>query len=410
MHTSTRADVDDQLSLEGQRWLVVADCPFLPARGGGEREHEGMLDAARRAGVLGAVVLPTDEPVDVGHYEDVLGVPVVLTRRRTSPLMLVHPTKPYVVASRPAARGLARRVNQAAPRLTGIVITTYKSSGIGRVLARELQLPAVLRQQNRESLYHRSLADQLSGPRSLVYRWEAWRIARDERRLNAETWLAGTADISMADAEWRRRQGGRNVVHIPPFAVDASGVELAARPAISAPPRVLFVGALDVATNHAAVRWLLEQVWPLVAERTPEATLVIVGRRPTPDVVRDVGRASGVELHADVPDLRPFLEDATVAVNPAVTGSGVNIKIVEYMAAGLPVVSTSFSTRGLALRPEVDLRVSDEPDAFADALVSLLNDHEAAAELGLAGRRRVLDLLDARTNLARVAGLLGAAS
>ena len=93
--------------------------------------------------------------------------------------------------------------------------------------------------------------------------WEAMRIERDERALGHAAWLSGTADISAADAEWRRSTGARNVVHVPPFALDLGPAGATAAPpgsqvsAVSSGPavpddgvpRVLFLGSLDISTN-----------------------------------------------------------------------------------------------------------------------------------------------------------------
>ena len=199
--------------MSGQRWIVVADSPFLPANGGGEREHLGFVRAAARAGRLALLVVPGAAEQDVLAYQRELGdVPIVVTARRTSPLLLLHPTKPYVVASRPAPRWLPARVAALAPDATGVVVFSYKSREIGEVIARRLGLPAVLRQHNREGAYHRSLAGGTAGPRGFALAWEAMRIERDERALGHADWLAGTADISAEDAAWRRSTGDRKSV------------------------------------------------------------------------------------------------------------------------------------------------------------------------------------------------------
>jgi glycosyltransferase involved in cell wall biosynthesis len=394
-----------------QRWIVVADSPFLPAHGGGEREHLGFLRAAARAGRLALLVLPGAEPGDVPAYRRELGdVPVIVTRRRTSPLMLVHPTQPYVVASRPAPGWLPARARELAPDATGIVVFSYKSRRIGEVLARELGLPAVLRQHNREGAYHRSLAAGTPGPRGLVLRWEAFRIERDERRVGHADWLRGTADISLADATWRTSTGARNVVHVPPFALDLGPAPDAAEqrspPARTGVPRVIFLGALDIATNTDAVTWLIERVWPRVAAGHPDVVLDVVGRGPSAELTRRLAGLTRVRLAADVPDVRPYLAAAQVAVNPAVSGSGVNIKVIEYLDAAIPLVSTSLATRGLPLRAGTDLEVQDTPDGFADAVLRLLRDPEAARTVGKQGQARVREILDPAVNLERIADLL----
>lgn len=402
------------------RWIVVADSPFLPAHGGGEREHLGFVRAAVEAGLLQLLVVPSAQRVDERAYRRILGdAGLLVTPRRTSPLRLAHPTRPYVVASRPAPRWLTDRARQPAAGATGIVLFSYKSRRIGEVLGRDLGLPVVLRQHNREGAYHRSLAADTPGPRGWALRWDAARIERDERRLGRAPWLTGIADISLADAAWRRRAGARNVDHVPPFAIDPAQVSTmrgahvvrrsrwnaeAGGPADQV-PRVLFLGALDVATNVSALAWFIGGVWPLVRAAHPDAQLDVVGRGPSRSLVRRLEGEPGVHLHADVPEVEPYLERADVAVNPAVSGSGVNIKLVECLAAAIPTVSTSSATRGLPLLPGRDLEVRDTVEGFADATCGLIADPVLARTLGRTGRAHVCRLLDPAVNLARLADL-----
>lgn len=394
-------------ALNKQRWIAVVDSPFLPAHGGGEQEHFGLLRAASRAGILSLVVMPAPVDVDLEPYRQVLGgVALLATPRRGSPLLLLHPRDPFVVASRPAPRWITRRARELAPGATAVVTTSYKSWRVGERLARELELPVVLRHQNREGDYHRSLAAGLTGPRRWVMRWEAARISRDENRLGRAGWLQGTADISAADAEARRSAGGRNVVHVPPFAFDPRAAGTVER-CPDAEPRVVFLGALDVPTNITALDWLLTQVWPLVRVGAPSAVLDVVGRRPSPGLRQRLESSSGVQLHADVPDIAPFLARSAVAVNPAVSGSGVNVKVIDYLQAGVPLVSTSLATRGLPLVAGIDLEVSDEPAGFAAAVLRLLEDRAAAQTLAAHGQAHMAGLLDPETNLLRIARLLG---
>lgn len=382
------------------RWIVVADSPFLPARGGGEREHLGFVRAAAAAGCIELLVVPSKGPLDTGPYRGVLGsVPVLAAPRRTSVLRLAHPTRPYVVASRPVPADLVDRVRELAPAATGIVVFSYKSWRIGESLARGLPLPAVLRQHNLEGAYHRSLARETPGLRGLVLRMEAARIVRDERRVDQAPWLSAVADISAHDADHRRRRGAP-AVHVPPFAFDEALAALSRRP--NGRPRVLFLGALDVATNTAAVDWLLTGPWPVIRRRVPDAVLDVVGRDPSRLLRARLAQEPGVVLHADVPDLHPFLASAAVAVNPAVAGSGVNIKLIDYLQAGTPVVTTTLGSRGLRLSAGVDLEVHDEPDAFADAVVALLEDRSRAEELGAHGRRTIASTLDPAANILRL--------
>jgi glycosyltransferase involved in cell wall biosynthesis len=109
-----------------------------------------------------------------------------------------------------------------------------------------------------------------------------------------------------------------------------------------------------------------------------------------------------VVLHADVPEVHSFLSTDAVALNPAVAGSGVNIKLVDYLQAGIPVVSTTRGSQGLPLRPGQDLEVHDDPTAYAQAVVTLLQDPARAEVLGATGRRTVAAMLDPAANIRRL--------
>lgn len=387
------------------QWVVVADSPFLPADGGGEREHVGFLAAAAELNRLALVVIPTPNPLDLTPYAEMLGdVPILQTPRRTAWHLLARPVRPYVVASRPAPDWLLPAVVDNAAHATGIVVFSYKSWLIGERLATGMGLPTVMRQHNLEGDYHLSLARGMTGPRRAVMHIEAMRILADERRVERAAWLTATADISASDAAFRQARG-TVASHVPPFAFGASLGNLDRDHVDS--DRVLFLGALDVVTNTVALDWFLGEVWPQVLAVRPSVVLDVVGRRPSARLTERLSALPSVELHADVPTVEPFLERAAVAVNPAVSGSGVNIKLIDYLQAGLPVVSTSLATRGLALESGLDLEVHDQPRDFAGAILGLLADPERALLLAEGGRSRIARVLDPVKNIDRMAELLG---
>jgi polysaccharide biosynthesis protein PslH len=396
-----------------RRWIVVADSPFLPARGGGEREHLGFVEAATKAGLLAALVVPADsDPAAAGRQDDLPALerllapaPLITTPRRRAWRAAIS-RKPYVVASRPIPKDLAQKVQQLAPDADAVIAFSYKVSELGRLLAQQLRLPALLRQHNLEGTYHRALAASASPPRSWLISWEAGRIERDERRLEGASWLSAIADISAADARIRAQRSSVPVIHVPSFALGVGSREN--EPAWQRPrsPVVVFVGALDVATNYDAVAWLAETVWPLVKARVPAARLQVVGRGPTLAVRTLVDKTADADLHADVPDPKSYLRQASVAVNPAVSGSGVNIKLVEYLSVGVPVVSTSRGMAGIDLRVGEDLLVADAPADFADHIVRLLTSDETANRVAAAGHQTAMRILDVRTSLAVMASAL----
>lgn len=399
------------------RWVVVADSPFLPAYGGGEREHLGFVRAAVARGVVAALIVPTDDdPQAHGRDDDmdairalVAPAPVIVVPRRRS-LRAAVTARPYVTASRPAPSTLVDEVRAVAPDADAVVIFHYKSSEIGERLATELGLPTILRQHNLEGPYHHALAAAAKFPKSWAMHAEAWRVDRDERRLEHASWLTAIADISASDALLRKRRSKVPVAHVPSFALgraDGAKQRVWDRPA---DPVVTFVGSLDVATNIDAVRWFAEQVWPLVLASVPSARWQVVGRKPGEAARSIVEQTPGAELHGDVDDPVDFLARSSVAVNPAVSGSGVNIKLVEYLSVGVPVVSTDRGMAGIGLRADADLLVADDPASFAAAVVRLLTKPDVAVALGDAGRRTADRILDVETSLNLFMSLLASPS
>jgi polysaccharide biosynthesis protein PslH len=159
------------------------------------------------------------------------------------------------------------------------------------------------------------------------------------------------------------------------------------------PTRILFLGALDWRPNLDAVDLLLERIFPSTRELEPSAKLVIVGRHPSAGLSERVRQTPGVELYADVADVRPFLAQCGVMAVPLRIGGGSRLKILEALACGLPVVSTRVGAEGLLLKPGEDF-VLAEPDAMAGALVHAIRHPDAVQALARHARQIVLESYD----------------
>lgn len=151
---------------------------------------------------------------------------------------------------------------------------------------------------------------------------------------------------------------------------------------------ILFLGSMDYGPNVDGVRWFVESVLPLIQRRRPAARLRIVGRDPAPEVRALAGPA--VEVTGAVPDVRPALRRASLLAVPLRIGGGTRLKIAEALGSATAVVSTRTGAEGLGLRDGEHLRLADEPEDFATAVVELLADPVAAARIGQAGRREAL--------------------
>jgi glycosyltransferase involved in cell wall biosynthesis len=118
---------------------------------------------------------------------------------------------------------------------------------------------------------------------------------------------------------------------------------------------------------------------------------LIVGRRPPKALGTRIANLAWVELAADVADVRPYLGKASVVVVPLRIGGGSRLKILEALAAGKAVVSTSIGAEGLAVVPNEHLRIADQPAEFARHVSELLGSPEARRRLGASGRKMVAE-------------------
>lgn len=226
-----------------------------------------------------------------------------------------------------------------------------------------------------------AVADQDGDPRE----------AERYRRLVAE--LRARADLVVAAKDE------------PALGVDAVVPNAVAVPPLApyqrapVPARLLMVGNLTYGPNRDGAAWILDEVLPLVRARRSDVVLDVVG--PGSESLGGPGL---------VADLAPAYRSAAVALVPVRRGSGTRIKALEAWAHGVPVVATTLGVEGLGARDGVDLRVADTPEAFADAVVSLLDDPDEARRLADGRHRRVCEAFAWDEVAAGAAGLVRSAA
>jgi sugar transferase (PEP-CTERM/EpsH1 system associated) len=154
------------------------------------------------------------------------------------------------------------------------------------------------------------------------------------------------------------------------------------------PLRLVFTGKMSYHANVAAVKDLVEQIMPLVWAKQPDVQLQIVGKDPTPAVLA-LAEHPNVTVTGSVPDMRPYLAQAAIAVSTVRYGVGIQNKVLEAMAMGTPVVCSAQATSSLQTQPGRDLLVGDTPDEIAQHLLVLLESPEKRKAIGDAGRRYV---------------------
>lgn len=152
--------------------------------------------------------------------------------------------------------------------------------------------------------------------------------------------------------------------------------------------RIVFTGSMDWRPNQDAARYFASDILPLLNAKTPQIRCTFVGRSP-PDDVRSLGSIAGMEITGTVADVRPYIEEASVYVVPLRIGGGTRLKILEALAMGRAVVSTTVGAEGLDLVDGKHILLADDPSAFAERVHQLLQDPVRCQELGAAGRELV---------------------
>ncbi|HEU0026300.1 MAG TPA: glycosyltransferase [Ktedonobacterales bacterium] len=282
----------------------------------------------------------------------------------------------------PPAAGRAIRALLAAERFDAVV---YQS-----VIVANHRLPPgvrmVIDEHNLEyELMERSAAKAPSTLRRLHYTLEAAALKRVELGLLARADLVSVTSERERELLAEILPGARvivtpNGVDTEAFAPDLKRAETAGR--------VIFTGSMDYHPNEQAAHYFASSIWPQVRAEVPDATWYLVGARPPASFER-LATLPGVTVTGPVAETQPYMAEAAVAIAPLLVGGGTRLKILEALAMGKAVVTTSLGCEGLDVTSGEHLLVADEPGAFAEAVVSLLHDEARRSRLGAAGRALV---------------------
>lgn len=149
---------------------------------------------------------------------------------------------------------------------------------------------------------------------------------------------------------------------------------------------VVFLGSMLYPPNVDGVLWFARHVLPLVWARSPQTRFFVVGARPASSVVALGRQDARIIVTGYVADASPYLGKSAVFVVPLRAGGGMRVKILDAWARGLPMVTTTLGYEGIDAQPDENLLVADTPEAFADAVLELVQDPARRARLAIAGR------------------------
>ena len=228
-------------------------------------------------------------------------------------------------------------------------------------------------------------ANYKSFPLSIGYRFEGAKM------LGAEKRLARKFDMCTATtrAEWETLQsyGTGAATDWFPNGVDAQF--FCPSDGSYDPETISFIGRMDYYPNQECMARFCDHVWPLLKAVRPALKLLIVGADPSPEM-RKLGALDGVTVTGSVPDVRPFIRTSALMVAPLNIARGTQNKILEAMAMGVPVVTSTIAAGGVDAESETHLLVADSPQETAQAILRLVGDSSERNRLAVDGRERML--------------------
>ena len=243
-------------------------------------------------------------------------------------------------------------------------------------------IPAVLTHHNIESMLMERRAQVEKRPVAAQY------LRRESEKLRSQERLAGPQyhlNILVSEDDERalkaRVPGVRTAV--VPNGVDADYFSPADERQI---PAVIYTGGMGMFANRDAVMYFVNEIWPLITATTPDVRFFAVGRSPAKEFVTLASRDPRIVVTGFVDDIRPLVRQSAVYIVPLRVGGGTRLKVLDAMAMGKAIVSTSIGCEGIDVEPGRHLLVADTPGSFAEATVVLLGDPERRQRLGCAAR------------------------
>lgn len=384
--------------------------PYAPNRGDRIRSFHIIQELARHADVrVVSLVHDREEAAEVSTLEQTgvrvwtAAVPRLRNMARAVTTLLGSTPLTHTLL---AAPDMAGAVTGATDHWTPDVVLAYCSGVAPVALASPLaRVPMVIDLVDVDSAKWATLARSAVPPKSWIFHREARCLAGFESAAAQTARMATVVNERERDALLRVCPEARVVV-IP------NGVDIDAFRAWDAPAAnhdVVFSGVFNYAPNAEGAVWLAREVWPRVRDAVSDARLMLVGANPDRSVRRLADADRSITVTGRVPDMRPYLWGSAVAVAPLFTARGVQNKVLEAVAASLPVVVTPAVWDGLPKEVWPACQRAESATAFARTMIELLSltpaarrQVSAAARLeGLGWRRRLAPMIEL---VERVAG------
>lgn len=229
-----------------------------------------------------------------------------------------------------------------------------------------------------------------SFPMSLVYRYEAYTLGRYEKKI--QTSVERCLFVSQAEVDLFRKKCTAEAGNLQ---VIGNGVELqdyypSADVGYKQPLTLLFTGVMDYLPNEDAICWFVDNVWQRVLKKYPHARLVVAGMKPTQRVL-DLQSLGNISVTGFVDAMLPYYHEADIFIAPFQIARGVQNKILQAFACGLPVVTTPIGSEGIDGTDEEHFLIAQSPEHFADQIDRLAQQPELFNRVSLAAQRLIAE-------------------
>ena len=246
--------------------------------------------------------------------------------------------------------------------------------------------PKVLFTHNVEAVIWRRHYEVARNPLWKALSWHEWkRMKAAERRYlqKADHVLA----VSENDREAFARFLDLRKLTVTPTGADTEFFMPSAEKEI--PNSLVFTGSMDWLPNEDGIFYFANKIFPLILAKAPDASLCVVGRKPSQRLQDLAARVPNIQLTGWVEDVRPYLAQCAVYIVPLRIGGGTRLKIFEAMSMAKAVVSTSIGAEGLPVKNGEHLLIADDPASFAESTLRLLRNASQRAQFGQAARHLV---------------------
>lgn len=347
--------------------------PYAPNRGDRLRAFHMLQRLHQRAEVELVSFVHDDE--EAGHVDEVrafvsrVTILKVPKARNYIQALAALPTGTPLTHALLDAPGMIKTLQDITRERPPDLVFAYCSGMAKFAMQPPLQdIPFVLDFVDMDSRKWRDMAESARLPLSWLYRREAATLGAFEARaaLRARAALV----VNEREASIATALAPTATIRVLANGVEAGRLKPVTEPAESA--GVVFCGVMNYAPNDEGMQWFVREVWPLVRAARPDATLAIVGSDPTAELIGQCASDPSIEVTGRVPDVREWLWRAAVGVAPLFVARGVQNKVLEAVAAGLPVVITDAVAGGVPAHVAAATFLANTPDRFSQHIVDLL--------------------------------------